>query len=271
MRTPRRWRSALASAIALAVHLSSAQGQTSSADAALRDAVWGAVRPALPFPAATSDDMPVDGREDARWLVRRAEGDSSRVADVVANPLNRENQARAVQAMEDIRNAVTAAERKAQAEYDRARGTTSRQQPTRELNGISIDDEGVAGERADWETRLEVSARQGAMRYEWPVAGPGAPQPATMAGAQSVSVDAEEYDEGEGGNRRRRYRPAETRVYFGTAAPLLKPHPDGGGTTVTVAAAGSRAIEVTLHGQATLIKQVLAQAEWTRIAALVVR
>lgn len=264
--------------LALAVVASGAT-QAPASDEALREAVWAAVQPALPYPAATSDDMPVDGRPDARWLVRPADGVAGsdparpasplRVTDVVANPLNRENQARALQAMADIQSAVTAAERKAQAEFERTLGTTSRREPTRELSGISLDDEGVAGERADWEARLIVEARRGLARYEWPIAGSGSPTIAAVPNAASVSIGADEYDDAEGPDRRRRFRPAETRLFFGTSVPTVKS--SGHGATVLVDGAAPDSVEVILRGHADLVKQVTEKADWSRVAALVKR
>lgn len=211
---------------------------------AIADALWTAVQPALPYPAAKDDDTPVDGRPDALWLVRRLDGVDGRVFEVIANPLNEENQSRAAKAMAEIQAAVAEAERRAQAEYERSIGTTSRQRPTRDLVGISLDDEGAAGQRADWEAKLVVEVRVGPGLGEWHPSGPGMPEISSVAGATAFSVTETEYDETVGGERRRRYRPAESRLRF------------------------ANGVEVTVRGNAALLRHVLAKSDWSRVAAL---
>lgn len=237
----------------------------------LNEALWTAVQPALPYPAAQDDDTPVNGKAEPRWVVRRFGGHDGPLIEVVANPLNPENQARAERAMREIQKSVAEAERRAQAEYERALGTTSRQVPARELSGISLDDEGVAGDRADWDAKLVIALRTNAERYEWRLDGSGSLSTRPLAGgAIAAFAEAAEYEQP--GGLGRRYRPAEARVYVGEKSwTLLGPSetPMQGRGVEVRSAAPERALEVTLRGNSELLKEVLAKSDWSGLARLV--
>ncbi|MFN2445637.1 MAG: hypothetical protein ABR606_08670 [Vicinamibacterales bacterium] len=241
------------------------EGQAVPLPATLTKAIWAALAPALPYPAATSADLPDTGDADPLWLLRRFDGESGRIAEVLANPLNPENQERAEQAMAAIQEAVTRAERRAQAEYERTIRERAHSRADREIRGISLDDEGVAGERADWEARLTIEAHVGRIPH-WTVEGQASPHTRAISAATIVSVGSGEYDEGTGDVRRRRYRPAEARVYFALTPSVTK---SGGGEYVVQAAAvdAEHAVAIALRGNASLLEDVLAKSNWTALSA----
>ncbi len=250
----------------------SSQVRLPSVPVGLADAVWAAISPALPYPAAAADDQPENGRAEPEWAVRRLHEEPA-VAEVVANPLNAENQARAARAMTAILEAVAAAERRAQEEFERLQSRRSRENA--EMRGISLADEGVAGERADWNARLIVETRASAGPYEFSMPGDLAPALiAAPAGVAALVVaKPTEYDEtAENEARRRRYRPAEARVYIGRVSiPRIERSENAHQVRVTRDAsfAGqSASVEVRLRGNEELVRQVIEKADWTRIGAL---
>jgi hypothetical protein len=239
---------------------------------AVADAVWAAVRPALPYPPAAADDQPENGSAGPLWVVRRPRDDPA-VAEVVANILNVENQARAEQAMAAIQQAVTAAELRAQTEFERLQ---ARRSGSAEMRGISLDDEGVAGERADWDARLIIEARDRDDEYEFSLPGDVAPTlPAGPAGvALLVVAEPAEYEEiVDSGVTRRRYRPAEARLYVGgLSTPVVERRENGYRVRVGAAVMPSRgpgSVEVFLRGNRDLVRQVIDKADWMQVAALV--
>jgi hypothetical protein len=248
----------------------SSQARAQEGTPNLGDAVWAAIAPALPYPPAADDDQPENGSAEPLWAVRRLH-DAPAVGEVVANPLNAENQARAALAMSEILEAVADAERRAQLEFERLQARRS----GGEMQGISLADEGVAGERADWNAKLTVEARAGAGPYEFTVPGEApAAVPAPAGVAALIVAKPGEYDETqEAGARRRRYRPAEAWVYIGRAAkPIIER--TGSATRVRVtrpdADASARAIlEVRLRGNEGLVRQVIDKARWASLAAVV--
>src|SRR5262245_58161285 len=112
------------------------------------DALAAAVRPALPFPAATSDgELPADQSAIAKWFVIwPSTADDTRII-VKANPLHPDTQKAGAEAMNRINAAVAAAERRAQAAYDKALEELRRTGKGGDIESITLDDEGVAGER----------------------------------------------------------------------------------------------------------------------------
>ena len=115
------------------------------------------LRPALPFPAAdVNGDVPVRGGESAKWFVVWPEPDDRTVV-VRANPLHPDTQASGAEAMARIQEAVVAAERKAQAAYDRALKELKQTGKGSSLDGVTLEDEGVAGERIDAELELTIT------------------------------------------------------------------------------------------------------------------
>jgi hypothetical protein len=131
------------------------------------------------------------------------------------------------------------------------------------MKGISLDDEGVAGERADWDAKLVIGTFAGDVP-SWRAVGVTSAVTAAVPGGTLVFVDDGEYDEGAGDDRRRRYRPAEARVYFGLK-PVGTKAGESGYTVDVEKTDQARGLVVTLRGNAALVKDVLTKADWTRV------
>lgn len=237
----------------------------------VQDAVWEAVQPALPFPAATERNEPVDGSATPRWVVRRGDAEQvPLVAEVMANPLNREVQQTAVQDMAAIQREVFAAERRAQAEVERAIDDVRATGKSVSVRGISLNDEGVAGDRADAESRLSIEVMTDAKQHTASVVSVEAPTfittvrgPAWVVRvpARAVELSAASDDV------RAHYYAAEALVYFDTVRPVLIESPAHTFAVRAEPRAGATAVVVVLRGNSQLVEQVLAKADWSRITA----
>lgn len=234
----------------------------------VRDAVWAAVQPALPFPTANDRDEPVDGSDSARWIVRRVAAEGPLVVEVLANPFNREAQATAVQDMAAIQREVVAAERRAQVEFERAIGSVRETGVPVDVRGVTLSDEGLAGDRADAESRLTVDVEVSSVERTLSVAAAVAPRIADEArgAAWVITTPARVLPESGG---RTRYHAAEALLAFAAGAPSIDAGVSG---RFTVRAAPRDAaaplVLVTLRGNGTLIEDVLARGEWARMAAV---
>jgi hypothetical protein len=220
------------------------------------------LRPVLPYPAAdVTGDVPIGGGAESRWFVLwPAEGESRVV--VRANPLHPDTQAAGTEAMERIQEAVIAAERRAQAAYERALEELRRTGKTADLEGISLDDEGVAGERIDAELELTIEV-EAAGSFE--IGSSIEPVVTTLVpGLFVVQVPPNTYRETTTGGAKQRFRPAEARVFFGVTNKPTVNRRDQDRFAVTVSSA-TDAFVVSLRGNATLLKDVLAQTDWTRL------
>ncbi len=229
----------------------------------LREAIWDAVQSALPFPAANERHEPVDGNTSARWLVRRAGADDGGlVAEVIANPLNRDTQTRAARDMAAIQQEVFAAEQRAQVEFERAREAARRSGAPVPVEGITLDDEGVAGDRADAEERMTIEVEIGAAEHVMRIDAIDPPTVTALSGSTwLVKVSARELP-GDG-DARAHYYPAQAIVYVASAKPTFS---ESARRVFTVRTTGKDVISVTLRGNSDLIDQVVAQAHWSRVA-----
>ena len=229
------------------------------------DALIAAVRPVLPYPAASSDgELPADNSATSRWFVVWPAGhDDTRIV-VKANPLHPETQKASAQAMDQINAAVAAAERRAQDAYDKAIEQLRRTGKGSELEAITLDDEGIAGQRIDAELEVVIElqpAESFAMESsEAPVVTEG-----RSGAAFSVSVGPNIYRPRRGADRREQFRAAETRVYFG---PVTRPEVTRDGDEpryrVTIAPSAN-AFAVVIRGNDTLVNQIASDAEWSRL------
>jgi hypothetical protein len=238
--------------------------------AEFREAAWSAVQPALPYPAATERNEPVDGSDRARWVVRRvpaAEG--ALIVEVLANPLNREAQNTAVQDMAAIQREVVAAERRAQLEFDRALGEVRETGQPVSVRGVTLSDEGLAGDRADAESRLTVEILMPGSEHTLSIASADAPRfAATTPGAAWVIKTPPRSLPGPDG--RTHYYAAEALVFFGAAKPAIgeksaqvftvRATPRDGASSFTL---------VTIRGNHDLVDDVLARADWSSLTKAV--
>jgi hypothetical protein len=254
-----------------AVALSHAVSFSSAIDAAQNtrsprvQMVIDALKPALPFPAAGADDtVPERGGDDSKWfVVWPGEVDDTAIV-VKANPLHPDTQKLVAKAEEAIQRAVADAERKAQAAYDRALEELKRTGKPTDLDTISLEDEGVAGQRLDAELALTIQVVDPAS-YE---IGSSVP-PEVTAGPPGVTwqvvVPPNTFQDRLTTDRRDRFTASEARLFFG---PIARPNVNRIGdrprfaVTVPVSPGG---LAVILRGNDALLKQVVASAAWSRI------
>jgi len=241
----------------------------------IRLAVIDAIASVLPFPLAAEDGTPVDGSAVSRWLLQPAAPDAAPlILTIVANPPNAETQDQAARDMADIQQAVLAAERRAQDEYD-AR-VTSRDRAVRyaPMTGVSLDDEGAAGDRADWRAQMIVEVRAVGTERAFSVPGGDSPRVTTDASGAgaTVRIAEREYLVDEPGGATRHYRPEEARLYIGRAQLPHVREDTGDVHHVVVRGSSSNdappAIEITLRGNASLVQAVVEQATWTSVLKL---
>jgi hypothetical protein len=230
------------------------------------DALVASVRPVLLFPGASDDgELPSDHSARSKWfVVWPSSPDDTRIV-VKANPLHPETQKASAEAMEGINAAVAAAERRAQAAYDRALEELRRTGKGSDLESITLDDEGIAGERIDAELELVIEL-QPAASFE--IASSQAPQvTAGVRGAVwAVSVPANTYRAKRGADLREHFRAAETRVYFGPVQkPMVARKADDPVFVVTVPGGGNGGFAVVLRGNEALLTQVVASADWSTL------
>jgi hypothetical protein len=223
------------------------------------------LRPVLPFPAATPDgDLPADDSADSKWFVVWPGPDDTRII-VRANPLHPEVQKASAEAMQAINAAVAAAERRAQTSYDRAIEQLRKTGKAGDLDTVSLDDEGAAGERIDAELELTISLEEAA---SFEIASSEAPvvQPGARGASWIVAVPANTYRPAGGDDRRERFRAAETHLFFGLPAqPTVIRTGNGPHFRIEVAPAPN-GFAIVLRGNATLGSAVASGADWARLA-----
>ena len=223
-----------------------------------------AVKPVLPFPSSAPDgDLPIDNSAASRWfVVWPSDGDDTRII-VRANPLHAEVQQASADAMEEINAAVAAAERRAQASYDRALEQLRKTGTAGSLATVTLDDEGVAGERIDAELEVTIDLADAA---SFEIASGEAPtvQPGTGAVSWIVTIPPNTYRPTSGDDRREHFRAAETRLYFGvTSRPTVTRQGDEPRFTVEIPAA---AFSVIIRGNASLVPKLVTAADWSRLS-----
>jgi hypothetical protein len=231
------------------------------------EALVAAVRPVLPFPAATeAGDLPADHRAESRWFVIwPREADETQII-LRANPLHPDVQQMGAAAMEEINAAVTAAERRAQAAYDRAIEQLRRTGRAGALDNVTLDDEGAAGERIDAE--LEVTIELTAVdTFETTSSVAPTVRPGPTAGSWIVAIPANTYRPSTGDDRRDHFRAAETHLYFGiAAAPTVTRVRDDARFRIAAASAAN-AFAVVVKGHAGMVDTLTTGADWARLAA----
>lgn len=262
---------ALLAALAVAAPL---RAQPAGDDALVRALVL-ALRPALPFPAAGPDGTPASGGAQPVWVVRWPEGGGGQV-EVLANPLHPENRERALAAEEAIQKAAMRSQRRSQGDYEQALSDFARTGRVSNIREISLDDDGVAGERYDADSHLLVSVAPLDDDLSFSVAT-GIP-PAVMNGVAGatmvIRVPANIYKAAAeaGAPAEEHYCAEQAWLVFGDAGvAVISPRADGPQVDVTVpvaAAPGGRAgMVVSISGNAALVEQALRQADWPALRA----
>ena len=225
-----------------------------------------ALRPALPYPDGDEAGMqPAGGGDVHKWFVVWPTPDDDRVI-VRANPLHPETQKTVSAAEALIQRAVAAAERRAQAAYDRALEELRRTGKGTNIDGITLDDEGAAGQRIDAELELTIALLP-LKPFEVSSGEPPVTRVGTGGPAWIVRVPANEYQRGEGAERRAVFQPAEAHALFGQ---IPRPDVNRMGSQPRHAVtwpADASGFSVVLRGNEALLERVLEMADWSRLTA----
>jgi hypothetical protein len=230
------------------------------------DALVATVRPVLPYPEASSDgELPADNTAKSRWFVVWPKGPEDRRIVVKANPLHPETQKAGARAMDEINAAVVAAERRAQEAYDQAMERLRRTGKGSELEVITLDDEGIAGERIDAELEVVIEL-QPAESFAIESSEAPAVNDGPDGVAFSVSVGPNTYRPQRGADRREHFRAAEIRLYFGSLTrPEVTREGDEPRYRVTIAPSAD-SFAVVIRGNDRLVRQIAAEAVWSQLA-----
>ena len=240
--------------------------------------VRAALTPALPFPDTdATGSVPANGSPEPLWMVRVREP-GERSIEVMANPLNEINQARAARAMAQIGAAIEVAQKRAELQYERAVAEAKRTGKSQDVDGVGLSDEGVAGARIDAEAHVTIDVDFNQPSYAVAVDSSVAPAPSrqvTITGAVAiVTVPSNIYRTTTAQRTDEKFCPAETVVYFGAlAAPEVRQRSEHAYdiTASAAAVAGApavRSLAVRFRGNEVLIADLLRKADWNQILAL---
>ncbi len=239
-------------------------------------AVRAAMVPALPFPETDhTGSVPADHSPEPAWMVRSVAA-GERSIEVMANPLNQVNQARAVRAMAQIGAAVDAAQRRAEAQYERAVAEAKRTGRSQDVDGVGLSDEGVAGARIDAEAHVTIDVDFNQPSYTTTIetaVAPAASRQVVIAGALAViTVPSNVFQVSTAGRTDERFCQSETIVYFGAlAAPDVRKRADHQFEVVAAAAdsvAAVKSLALRFRGNEILIAEILRKTDWTQVQAL---
>ena len=242
-------------------------------------AVRAAMAPALPFPSADpSGVVPVDGKTEPLWMVLPPEA-GSMLIEVMANPLNNANQLRAERAMAQIQENIESAQRRAEAQYERAISEAKRTGKSQEVDGVTLSDEGIAGAKIDADSHVAIEVAFNQPSYHYSLASGTAPTPSLqlrgqIAGAVDVvTLPSNTYKED--GTAVERYREGETLVYLGQVArPVVTKRPDAtmyevnAEATLPGAAAPVSSMVLRFRGNEGLIGDLLRKTDWKTLLEL---
>lgn len=263
-------------ALALAWSISASAQAPADGDRVMA-AVRAAMAPALPFPATDdSGTVPANNSPDPLWMVRPLQP-GERSIEVMANPLNAVNQARATRAMAQIGAAIDAAQRRAEQQYERALADAKRTGRSQDVDGVGLSDEGVAGARIDAEAHVTIDVEYNQPAYTFGIESSVAPAPsrtAAITGAAAVvTVPSQVYRTKAAPRSEEKYVPAEILVYFGAvAAPEVRERSESHYEVTAAATAGStaavRSLVVRLRGNETLMAEILSKSRWDQLQEL---
>ena len=241
-------------------------------------AVRAALTPALPYPDSDeAGELPKDGKPTAAWMVRPlVAGDRS--IEVIANPLNVSNQQRATRAMALIQASLESAQRRSEAQYERAIAEAKRTGRSQDVDGVTLSDEGLAGARIDAEDHVTIDVQFNQPIYSFAVTSSIAPAPAptlSVPGAVAViTVPSNVYRQKSASSTDDRFCPAEMMLFFGAVhAPNVDDQSTNDYTVTTNAVAGDnaasvRSILIRLRGNETLLAQIARGSDWSRLLEL---
>jgi len=229
-----------------------------------------ALAPALQQFPETDDSgaAPRGGGTDALWMVRPPDA-GERVIEVIANPLNAANQARANRAMALIERNIQAAQRKAAAQYDAAVAEAKRTGKSQDVDGVTLGDEGIDGAKIDAESHLTIEVLFNQPAYKFTIASSTQPQARTMAVPGAViAIPANVYKDERGD----RYAEAETMVFLGSVATPSTNKVGDHSYELSAASKPSSApiasLVVRLKGNDVLMADLLRKADWKALLEL---
>jgi hypothetical protein len=242
-------------------------------------AVRAAVMPALPYPESDDEgSLPKDGNTTDAWMVRpHATGDRS--IEVIANPLNLANQQRATKAMAQIQASLELAQRRSEAQYERAVAEAKRTGRSQDVDGVTLSDEGLAGARIDAEAHVTIDVEFNQPAYSFAVTSSIAPSPSrtiTVPGAVAViTVPSNVYRQKSASSTDDRFCPAETMLFFGAVHVPDVDERSNNAFTVTANAVPAaehptavRAVVIRLRGNEALMAQIARGSDWGRVVEL---
>jgi hypothetical protein len=240
-------------------------------------AVRSALAPALPFPDTDdSGSVPANNSPEPLWMVRPLQP-GERSIEVMANPLNAVNQARAVRAMAQIEAAIDSAQRRAELQYERAVAEAKRTGRSQDVDGVSLSDEGVAGARIDAEASVTVDVDFNQPSYSFAIESSVTPAPSrsvVIAGAVAViATSSNTFRRKVAERNEERFSPADTIVFFGAlGAPEVRERSEHAFEVMASAAGDSagavRSMTIRLRGNETLIADILGKAAWPQVLEL---
>jgi hypothetical protein len=234
-------------------------------------AVRSAMAPALPFPETVADGtVPVNNNTEALWMIQTGQSDGT--INILANPLNAAVQLRANRAMAQIENNIQAAQRRATAQYEAAVAEAKRTGRSQAVDGVSLSDEGVAGERIDAESYATVFVQFHEREYLFPV--PGSMEPSRIESfphpdSLVMMAPGHVYKDGDGIEH---YAESHRIVVLGRNLDT-KVRKDRNGfmvTTVPTTPATEALDSLTLHihGNSELVADIMAKTDWTLLVEL---
>lgn len=262
--------------ILLSVLTVTAQG---ASEARVMSAVRSALAPALPFPETDkSGVVPADGKTEPLWMVRPPEAGSLRI-EVLANPLNDLNQLRAERAMAQIENNIESAQRRAAAQYDHAVAEAKRTGRSQDVDGVTLNDEGMAGEKIDADSHVTIDVAFNQASYQFKLMSGTMPSSSVVlrgivAGAVDVvTLPSNPYREQPGDVER--FREGETFVYLGRVArPVMKKLGDmpiyelTAEATAPATAGVVSSLVLRFRGNESLITDLLRKTDWAVLLEL---
>ena len=245
-------------------------GPQQSTDDRVMQAMRAALAPALQQFPETDDTgaSPRGGNTDALWMVRPPEP-GERVIEVLANPLNEINQAKATRAMALIERNIEIAQRRAAAQYERAVAEAKRTGKSQDVDGVTLGDEGIEGAKIDAESHLTIEVLFNQPSYKFTIASSVQPQanpikvPGVVVGFAS---NAFKDDRGE------RFAEAEAMVFLGSvAAPSANKVADNSyelSAAPRPSSTPEKTMVIHLKGNEPLMADVLRKTDWTQLLEL---
>lgn len=235
----------------------------------LMTALRAALAPGLPFPDSDRDgSLPVGANTSSLWMVRPLQP-GERAIEIMANPLNEVHQARATRAMAQIEQAITSAQRRADAQYERALAEAKRTGRSQDVDGVSLNDEGLAGARIDAESHVTIDVWFNQPSYRFEIASsvePSAARQVAIPGAVGVMSVPANVVRGE--KDQERLCEAEFQVYLGkvTAPDVRRREGDryevSAGATPSDSATPVASMVIRLKGNEALMADLIRKGNW---------